>query len=124
MVIIPEVHSGVQIALNWKELELPVGNAPLPALGQPRDTSACAWKGTDSVFSRLMMCAVIIPALASRGQLGGLTGSQGKRFHYPILPNPGRFGGFDTIEFHSLIFLGCVCQLSLPTHPPLTNPRF
>lgn len=49
MVIIPEVHSGVQIALNWKELELPVGNAPLPALGQPRDTSACAWKGTDSV---------------------------------------------------------------------------
>lgn len=32
-VSIPEIHSGVQIALNWNELELPVGKAPLPAPG-------------------------------------------------------------------------------------------
>lgn len=83
MVIIPEVHSGVQIALNWKELELPVGNAPLPALGQPRDTSACAWKGTDSVFSRLMMCAVIIPALASQGPAGRADRISGKTLSLP-----------------------------------------
>lgn len=47
----------------------------------------------------------------------------GKHFHYPVLPNSGRFGVFDMTEFHSLILdrFPWLCLSALPSHPSPSN---
>lgn len=123
---IPEAHSGVQIALNWNELELPV-ELHLPAPGR--------LGGTDShgmplpvLGKALIHFSVVCSQNSCTGISGGSWGGDDripeKYFPYPVLANPGRFGVSDTPECHCLVSFGCVCQLSLPIHPPLNKHQF